>query len=224
MRKVKDGKIILGSLVVLIAILIFVGVIVHATLYSPEEEAPPPPGYTNNAVAQVENSDTENAPKVKVVKAAKPLPPPNPKTPTRIKIPSLSINAKVQSVGITKKGNMSAPSNFTDVGWYKYGTFPGDLGSAVIDGHVDNGLAFPGVFKNLNNIQKGDDVYIETAKKETVHFVVTDISVYDYNAKASNIFNQKDDHMLRLITCTGVWVPAFGTHDKRLVVTAVREA
>ncbi len=109
------------------------------------------------------------------------------------------------------------------MGWYKYGTKPGDKGSAVIAGHVDNGLALPGVFKNLGDLKKGDDVYIHTTDDNSpIHFLVTETAVYDYNAKVSSVFNENKAPILRLITCTGTFVRKYGTHDKRLVVTAVR--
>src|SRR3989338_8569269 len=36
--------------------------------------------------------------------------------PVRLIIPALNVNAKIQKVGITKKGNMAVPNNFVDVG------------------------------------------------------------------------------------------------------------
>lgn len=55
-----------------------------------------------------------------------------------------------------------------------------------------------------------------------LHFVVTKISTYDFDAIVPEVFNQNDDYYLKLITCTGTWLKEFKTHDKRLVVTATR--
>ena len=63
--------------------------------------------------------------------------------PARLRIPALGIDAHVQQTGLTKSGAMGAPTNFTDVAWYKFGPVPGQMGSAVIDSHMDNGLALP---------------------------------------------------------------------------------
>src|SRR3954462_15451787 len=52
--------------------------------------------------------------------------------PLELDIPKLNIKSKVQRLGIDKKGNMAAPNNFTVVSWYKYGTVPGLVGSAVM--------------------------------------------------------------------------------------------
>ena len=60
--------------------------------------------------------------------------------PLRLLIPKIKVNATIQHVSITKKGAMAVPTNYTDVGWYRLCTIPGHTGSAVIDGHVDNGF------------------------------------------------------------------------------------
>ena len=44
---------------------------------------------------------------------------------------------------------MGVPTNFTDVGWYRYGPAPGTPGNAVIDGHLDGKSVPEAVFYNL---------------------------------------------------------------------------
>jgi sortase A len=141
--------------------------------------------------------------------------------PSRLEIPSVNIDAKVLQVGVGVSGNMAVPPNFIDVGWYKYGTIPGQLGSAVIDGHVDNGLALDGVFKHLGDVQINDDIYIVTNGGARRHFIVTDIQAYPYTDVPTDlIFNQADSARLNLITCEGAWVQGKKTYDHRLVVFA----
>lgn len=137
-------------------------------------------------------------------------------------IPSLGINTKIQSVGITRKGNMSTPNNYVDVGLYKYGPLPGEKGSAVIAGHVDNGLGTRAVFGNLKNIKEGDKIYVEMEKGVKTRFTVVSISTYDFDAHTDEVFNQNDNTYLKLITCGGKWIPELRTHDKRIVVTAIK--
>ncbi|MDB5187962.1 MAG: hypothetical protein JWO50_482 [Candidatus Kaiserbacteria bacterium] len=139
--------------------------------------------------------------------------------PYRLIIPTLSINAGVQYVGVKSNGNMATPSNFTDVGWYKYGTTPGDIGSAVFAGHVDNGLGLAGVFKHLKDLKVGDSIYVQSKDGTKLHFVIYDIESYDYNsAPTERIFNAHAYIGLNLITCDGDWVPSGKTYDHRLVV------
>ena len=139
--------------------------------------------------------------------------------PVQIIIPTIHIDTKIQSVGITSKGNMGVPNNFTDTGWYKYGSLPGTIGSSVIDGHVDNGLGISAVFKHLKELHIGDDVYVVMSTKKKLHFQVIDKQIYYYiNAPLTKIFNQTDIARLNLITCDGNWVSSTKTDDHRVVV------
>jgi sortase A len=139
--------------------------------------------------------------------------------PARLIVPSLKINASVQDLGINAIGNMQAPDNFVDVGWYKYGTVPGYIGSAVIDGHVDNGLGLAGVFLKLNTIQVGADVYVQTEGGDMLHFVVSNVQAYPYQSvPVDQVFAENDAARLNLITCDGTWVNGQDTYNERLVV------
>jgi sortase A len=141
--------------------------------------------------------------------------------PILLNIPSIDVNSKIVDVGITSRGNMGTPTNYEDVGWYRYGILPGEAGSAVMAGHVDNGLSLPGVFSKLSEVKVGDDIFTTNKLGAKLHFVVKNIATYAYDAKDTNVFTQNDGKYLKLITCVGTWKPDNKTHDKRLVVTAV---
>lgn len=139
--------------------------------------------------------------------------------PERIRIPRLGIDAMVQHVGVNAGGNMAVPSNYTDTGWYKYGPAPGESGSAVIAGHVNNGLGLSGVFERLSDLDVGDDIFVTRADGKEVHFVVAGTRAYPYDdAPAEVIFNPAGTPRLNLITCEGKWVSETKTYDQRLVV------
>lgn len=143
----------------------------------------------------------------------------NPELPNTLIIPSLDIEANVQYVGTNSKGNMGTPNNFTDVSWYKPGTIPGETGSAVMAGHVDNGLSLSGVFKHLENIKAGDDVYVMRNDGLKLHFVVNNVVSYPYtDVPAEIIFGSQEGKFLNLITCVGEWVPGQKTYNQRLIV------
>lgn len=142
--------------------------------------------------------------------------------PRHLRIPALNINAFVRHVGVNERGLMATPGNFTDVGWYKYGAVPGFMGSAVIDGHVDNALALSGVFKHLGDLKAGDDIYVDTASSATLHFVVAEVASYPVDAvPLERVFAAKDKARLNLITCDGAWVKDEKGYNRRLVVYAV---
>ena len=73
-------------------------------------------------------------------------------TPARLKIPSLGVNAAVETVGIKADGTMGTPKNFDNVGWYSPGSKPGEEGPAAVAGHVNNrGMDKGGVGKTFQN-------------------------------------------------------------------------
>lgn len=155
--------------------------------------------------------------------AASALPPIGPvESPSRLIIPKINVNANVQHVGIAASGDMAVPTNYTDVGWYKLGTAPGQIGSAVIDGHVDNGFGKNAVFKNLSELAPGDDIYVQTASGASLHFKVEETDAYPVaNVPLQKIFNSNDTARLTLITCTGTFDAKTLLYDQRRVVYAV---
>ncbi len=141
--------------------------------------------------------------------------------PSRVMIPKIGLDSPVEHVGITYRGNMGTPKNITNTGWYKYGTIPGELGSAVIDGHVDNGFNLPGVFSKLKDLNPGDDIYVETDKGVKLHFVVEEKKIYPYKeVPLEEVFNRNDTGRLNLITCEGDWIDEAETDENRLIVYA----
>lgn len=141
--------------------------------------------------------------------------------PVRLLVPSQHIDAYVEPVGAKENGDMATPSNFHNVAWYMMGSAPGERGSAVIAGHVDNALGLAGVFKELKNVRPGDDIYVETAEGKKLRFEVVSSKSYAYNkAPADAIFDDTGPSRLALITCDGDWIKDKKTYDHRLVVTA----
>lgn len=152
-------------------------------------------------------------------------PPAATEPPVRLVIPALNLDVRVQQAGLVAGNRMAAPTNFSDVAWYKYGTVPGAVGSAVIAGHLDNGLGLNGVFKNLSKLKVGDEIDVLTASS-TVRFVVERVETYRFDQVPSSIFTAADAARLNLITCAGAWIktPRLGwTVDHRLVVYAVKQ-
>lgn len=141
--------------------------------------------------------------------------------PSRLIIPSLGIDARVQHVGVGKSGNMAVPSKYADAAWYKYGARPGDDGSAVMAGHVDNGFGLAGVFKRLEELHPGDEIFVETEKGERLRYRVLKSETYPYDeAPLADIFNRSDGSFLNLITCKGEWLASREMYNERLVVYA----
>lgn len=201
-------KQLIGLTVTIIALLVL-GATVRRIVYSPDTEVNPPVAAVRTATT---NGSTTSASPVTTAVA-------NSEKPARIEIPAIKVNARVQHVGVKSNGAMANPSNFTDVAWYKHGTVPGREGSAVIAGHVDNALALDGVFKRLNELRVGSDVYVVRNDGKRLHFRVTKIEEYPYKeAPAEKIFATMGGKYMNLITCSGTWIRSEESYDKRLVV------
>ena len=138
--------------------------------------------------------------------------------PVRLIIPKIGLNAAIEDVGLTADKAMAPPSGPDTVGWYKFGPRPGNRGSAVMDGHSGYADGRAAAFDDLASLRKGDLLFVEDAKGVLVRFVVRGSRVYDRDANASDVFGRKEGRHLNLVTCTGAWDAAAGTHAQRLVV------
>ena len=144
-----------------------------------------------------------------------------PVSPSRLVIPSIGVDATVETVGINAAGAMGTPKKFMDAGWYAPGPKPGEAGSAVIDGHVNNALTTAGVFAHLSSLQTGDLILVSDASNRTLAYRVQETALYGpTSAPLDRIFATSGPSTLVLITCEGDWVPSEKSFDKRLVVYA----
>jgi LPXTG-site transpeptidase (sortase) family protein len=126
----------------------------------------------------------------------------------------------VERVGLTADHAMASPSGPATVGWYKLGPQPGNEGSAVIDGHSGYAGNVEAVFDHLGKVGKGDKIYIEDARGRRATFIVRRTKVYARTASADEVFAATKSRRLNLVTCTGTYDVAAGTHSERLVVFA----
>jgi len=172
-----------------------------------------PAGMPNTGLGKAKVGKT-----VTISKKAKSLKKQNASANT-LNIPAAGVNAQIEAVGKTANGDMAVPVNAESVGWYSFGAEPGETANAVIAGHLDTYSSANGVFKNLDKLQAGDDVYVTNAQDETSHFTVSGLQVYDAgNAPLKDIFGASDKARLNLITCAGTWDSKSHQYTQRLVV------
>ncbi len=145
-----------------------------------------------------------------------------PATPTKITISSVGINAPVIPTGLESNGELHVPSNTTQAGWYKYGTFPGQTGSAVITAHLNYGKNFtPGVFANLHNAKVGDSIKITDAAGSVYAYTINKMDYVSQNAFPTNeVYGKIDYPGLRLISCAGVYDKSTHRYTQDLIVYA----
>ncbi|OGD79548.1 hypothetical protein A2368_02300 [Candidatus Collierbacteria bacterium RIFOXYB1_FULL_49_13] len=143
----------------------------------------------------------------------------HPGDPVRLTIPALSIDAAIEPVRFTPEGVMQVPDNPANVGWFKLGPRPGEIGSAVIGGHFDGENGQAGVFTALHQLTVGDSIYVKDSHGITSVFVVRDKQIYD-SGYADDVFSRSDAAHLNLITCDGTWDKNNQSYTKRLVIFA----
>lgn len=144
--------------------------------------------------------------------------------PVRLKIPGISLDSIIESVGVTSEGAMDIPKNQEDVAWFNHGQRPGEIGNAVIDGHYGWKSKKPSAFDSLYKLRVGDKIFVEDDKGVVIPFVVRETRRYDESSKASDVFVSKDGKShLNLITCEGQWDKVSKSYPNRLVVFADKE-
>lgn len=145
-------------------------------------------------------------------------------SPVTITIPKINIVTNIVSLGLTKNGAMESPTLAMDAGWFNLGPRPGEVGSAVIDGHSGYKDGRQAVFDHLNLLSIGDKIYVKDVSGNTTTFVVKELKTYNRNADASKVFISSDGKShLNLITCIGIWNALEKTHSDRLIVFADKE-
>jgi LPXTG-site transpeptidase (sortase) family protein len=137
-----------------------------------------------------------------------------PAYPVQLSIPTIKLSSAVIPVGLNDKGEMAVPSGSTsNVGWYKGGVLPGNPGTAVMDAHVF------AAFSKLDALDVGDDLYVQTADNQRLHFVVRATRTYALgDLVPTMLFQQTDARHLNLITCAGNLTLDRTTYDHRLII------
>ena len=146
----------------------------------------------------------------------------SPSTPTRISIPSLGVRAKVIKVGRAADGSIATPA--TDpaeaTGWYRLGPTPGELGTAVIVGHVDTDSQ-PAVFHRLKELRKGKLIEVDREDHRAATFTVESVETFPKTSfPAGRVFGSTDRARLVLVTCGGTWVGGHIGYSDNVIVFA----
>jgi LPXTG-site transpeptidase (sortase) family protein len=137
--------------------------------------------------------------------------------PSRLRIPSIGVDAQVVGVGLLRDGSMDVPDNLWTTAWLSSGARPGQPGASVIAGH--RGIGTPAVFSHLENVRPGDRIYVSDAAGGELAYEVTGVVSVDLSpATQVDVFGSTATQQLVLITCFGKYSSGTGTYDHRLVV------
>ncbi|WP_245900025.1 class F sortase [Geodermatophilus normandii] len=140
--------------------------------------------------------------------------------PARLRVPAIGLDSGLVDLGLDATGALEAPADFATAGWYAGGPAPGDVGPAVLAGHVDSSRG-PAVFARLRELTGGDEVLVDRADGSTVTFAVTRVERHPKDAFPTDaVYGPTGDAQLRLVTCGGDFDRAARSYEDNVVVFA----
>lgn len=123
--------------------------------------------------------------------------------PTRLLVPAAGIDTSLVGVGKTLDGSIDMPNGFDIAGWYELAPTPGEIGPAVIVGHLDS-IYGPAVFWNLDKLHPGDTVQVDRSDGNVATFKVNKLALFPQdNFPTQAVYGNINYAGLRLITCGG---------------------
>jgi sortase (surface protein transpeptidase) len=151
--------------------------------------------------------------------------------PVHLDIPKIDVHTALMALGLNPDGTVSVPPLRADApaGWYQHLASPGEIGPAVIVGHVDSANDGPAVFFRLGELRPGDQIAVLRADARTAVFTVMSVAQYPKAAFPSReVYGSVDYAGLRLITCGGDFDRVTRSYRDSLIVygrlTAVSRA
>jgi hypothetical protein len=143
--------------------------------------------------------------------------------PVSVVIPAIGVRSPLLHLGLNPDGTIQVPDLSTSAGdaaWYKYSVTPGQIGTAVIEGHVDSEVG-PAVFYRLGALRPGDHIDVALADGMTAVFRVTGVRQYEKaDFPTEMIYGPTKYAALRVVTCGGTFDSATGHYLGSVVVFA----
>lgn len=139
--------------------------------------------------------------------------------PVNLYIPALDLDASfVSPLKLQSDQTVGVPDSYDQVGWYEGGATPGEVGPAVILGHVDSKEG-PAIFYSLGQLKEGEDIEVTREDGSVAIFVVTKIRRYQQSDfPTQDVYGPTDNPTLRLVTCTGTFNKGEQRYSHNLVV------
>ena len=203
------------------AVLITVGVIILVVAVITQHHAPQPSSAQAGSISPSSSvSQSSNAiPLPHILTLSRSL-------PISISIPAIGVTSKLMYVGLNKDGSIQVPPLndpplTNEAAWYKYSPTPGQLGPAVIEGHVDSASDGPSVFFRLGALKPGDLVDITLADHQVAVFKISGVRSYPKDQFPTTLIYGGISYAgLRLITCGGSFDYATGHYESNIVAFA----
>lgn len=142
--------------------------------------------------------------------------------PTHIRVDAIGVDHPVVAVGRNPDGSMEVPHDVHELGWYAPGVKPGELGSAVIAGHVDSYEQGPGAFFDLRLLDAGDTIEVTDEQGISRVWTVDRIARYPKDhVPMEELFRWEGETAdLVLVTCGGAFDRSIRSYEDNIVVYA----
>jgi sortase (surface protein transpeptidase) len=138
--------------------------------------------------------------------------------PVHLSIPQIGVSVALTTLGLNSDGTVSVPSDYATPGWFKDGPTPGETGSAVILGHVDNQNG-PAVFYHLDRLGVGSRVFVTLYNGRRLEFAVIGVRMFSKtNFPSKLVYGYRPYPALQLVTCGGVFDANTGHYLSNIVV------
>ena len=140
--------------------------------------------------------------------------------PVSIKAPTVDIASSLGRVAMNPNGTIEVPTDPAKAAWYRLGPMPGQLGPAVIVGHLDS-VDGPAVFYRLSSLRPGQIINVTRVDRSVAHFRVDAIKTYRRDQFPTQaVYGPIDYAGLRLITCGGAYNKHTKAYTSNVVVFA----
>jgi sortase (surface protein transpeptidase) len=138
--------------------------------------------------------------------------------PIAVRIPAIGLSVWVTQLGLNADGTVQVPTNVKAPGWFAPGPSPGQVGSAVMLGHVDS-YQGPGVFFQLRTLQPGNQITVNLADGVIATFKVTSVATYQKTQfPDQQVYGSNGSSELQLVTCGGTFDSQTGHYLSNIVV------
>jgi sortase (surface protein transpeptidase) len=144
--------------------------------------------------------------------------------PKWIRVPEIGVDSSLIYTNLNPDGTIETPSVHQpkQASWYSGSPRPGDVGPAIVLGHVD-GDHQQGVFYRLRELKVGSKVDIEREDGSTVSFTVYKVVHADKDEFPTNlVYGNTAGSEIRLITCGGAFDRSKRSYEDNIIVFGKR--
>lgn len=140
--------------------------------------------------------------------------------PVSVRIPDIAVDSTLLHLGLRSDGSLEVPppDPGSPAAWYDKSPTPGEVGPAILLGHVNDTQNQDGVFARLDELELGDVVEVTRKDGSVAKYQVTAAEQYSKGSFPSEeVYGDTKGPEIRLITCDG-YDPATGQWGDNLVI------